>query len=797
MTEQLNFRSFFHFLGRNRLYTFINLLGLAISLMFVILIADYTMRGVLCDDFHTKADRIRVIHHEGGFGSGYYLQQYLLERYPEIEMTCAVSAGDSDFVKVGNDEKLNVKVLYADSTFFRMFDFELLSGDREQAFATRSNVILSESFARKVFGSFNPLGQPLRFLDDEGEDGESDAQARTYVVSGIMRDIDRSVIPKADILVRAERLPEINGSHNKTMDNAGSMATFLLVHEQADIDAKIPDMLDYFKEIYWLYSGNVYQKVLLTPLRKIYFADAGAYPVLTHGNWGFVSILFAVGAVILFFAMMNYVNLTVAQTGFRAKEMATRRLLGSSRAAVVCKLLLESTCMCAVAFLLALWMAVAAEPYVAQLFGSPLNVMGDLSGWTAAAYAGIVVVLGVVSGLLPAAIVSRFTPIDVVKGAFSYKVKALYGSVLIVVQNVITIALLTWAIAIALQIRHLVSMPMGYNTEDIIHIRANILHGYPQMHTFREELLREPCVEAVAMGCGTPHDRGNNNTMYVGPERMVSFQTFIADSVWFRMLGLELIRDNHINGYGLNQYALRELGIDEDTPNVKMGTDYHIDMAIGGIYRDFQVGTALDKPTPVMLRNIGDFDRYWKEGVFRGRMPWSILVKTRGDKSEAFAAVAAVFERLSGGQSFSNAKYIEDEISGDFDEQRRLLRIVSLFSLVAILISVLGLLAMSLYYIRQRQEEVAVRKVFGSTRGEVLKRLVSHFMLLVGVAFVIACPIAWYVIDRWLEEYSERIAISPLIFLASGVFAALVALATVWWQSCRAADANPVTTLKS
>ena len=793
MFRQLNFRSFFNFLGRNKLYAAINIFGLSVSLMFVILIADYTLRQLTCDDYHAKADRIYVIGNEERITSGYYLQKYLRDRYPEIESTCAVAVSGQSTdatqpVEVGL-QKYSATILFADTTFFRIFDYQLLDGDREQVLASRDNVVLSESFARKVFGTFNPMGQVIRFPDEE----------KSYVVSGVVRDIDRSVIPNMDIIMRAERLCDINSANDERMSNSGAVTTFILARPGADLTAKIPDMLDYFKEIYWIYKGNVYQHVTLTPLRDVYFLSQNNDGGFNYGSWPFVMILFGVGAVILLFAVMNYINLTVAQTGFRAKEMAARRLLGASRGEIILKLILESTFLCVVAFVIAFFLAAAVEPGASRLLGSKIGVWQDMTPAVVACYAAFIVVLGVVAGFIPAMMVSRYKPVDIVRGSFRHRTKMFYSKVLITIQNVITIVLIATSLTIGLQIRHLISAPMGYNTADILDVSTEIFTGKPQIAQFREELLREPCVEAVALGCGTPHDRGNNNTMQYGPDRMIGFQIFIGDSTYFRILGLERLRDNHLatredgnNALFVNQYALQALGIAEDATNFKVGENYTYNYDIAGVYRDFQLGSALDELQPVLLKYYDSPEEFLKKAY-----PWNILVKIRGDKTAAYNTVKSVFERISDGAVFTGAEYIEQEIEADYAQQRRILHIVGIFTLVAILISALGLVAMSTYYIQQKEQEVAVRKVFGSTRGEVLTRLVGNFMRLVGAAFVIAVPVAWYLLERWLQDYSVRISLSPLIFLASGAFAAAVAFVAVFWQSSRAADSNPVDSIKN
>lgn len=797
MFRQLDIRSWLTFLSRNRLYTAVNFIGLALALAFVLLVADYTVRQLTVDNYHTKADRIYAVCSEESVASGYYLQKYLRDRYPEIESTCAVVAicegadAGTTPVEIGR-QKFLASVLYADTTFFRMFDFTLLEGSREEALAARENVVLSESFARKVFGTFDPLGQTLRLDNDD----------RAYVVSGVMRDIERSAIPAADIVMRAERITETNAANDERMSNSGAGVTFLLARKGANLQAKVPDMLAFFKEIYWPYIGNVVQQVRLIPLRQLYFEPTNNTYRLAHGSRSFLFILLGVGLVVLVFAVMNYINLTVAQAGFRAREMAARRLLGASRGDIFFKWMLESTLFCAAALLFASSIADLFVPWASQLLGTKVAVWDDFSvpvaGWCLLA----VVVLGVISGLVPALLVARYQPIDIVRGTFRRHAKTVYGRVLIALQNVITIVLLAASITIGLQISHLVNAPLGYETHDILDIETSIFPDRSAMRHFCDELRSLPEVEAVGLGCGTPHDRGNNNTVLYGPDRMVSFQVFIGDSTYFRMLGLERLRDNHVadadgsaasrdfwasNVWYINQYALRELGIAEDAPEFKVGENLSQPIVIAGIYRDFQVGSALDAPTSVLLRVVKNPDDF---------QPWNILVKTGRDHAAAYRAVEELFQRTTDGATFTG-RYITDEIADDFAAQRRLLHIVGIFTLVALLISSLGLFAMAAYYIQQKRQEIAVRRVFGASRREMLTRLVRSFMELVGVAFVIAVPIAVWGLRRWLEEYSVRIALSPWIFLAAGLFAAIVALLSVGWQSRRAADADPVESLKN
>lgn len=777
--KNLDFKSYFNFLKRNKRYTLINLFGLSLSLAFVILIAHYVLHELSYDTQHPDADRIYIVHNEEHGASAYYLQKHLRDRYPEIESTCAVSSpgqstSDVERVEVG-DNKFMVRVLYADSTFFRFFGFKALRGDRERLLETRSEIVLTESFARQVFGQLDPTGMTVKFPEWEKE----------YTVSGVIENIDRSVIPEADVVMRAERITELNRSNNEHMGNAGGAVTFVKAREGADLMAKRDDMLSFFREIWWIYKYKGYNEVRLTPVKEAYFHIPDKWGALRVGNWNYVLILMIVGAVILFFAVLNYINLTVAQTGFRAKEMAARRLLGASRGEIFLKLILESLFFTLLALLTAIWMAVVLLDPAEYFMEIPFDLRDDLTWVNAGVLVGFLLLLGVVSGIAPAVMLSRFQPIDVVRGTFRRKSKMVYSRVLIAVQNVITIVMLVAALTIWLQLKFLIRAPLGYNTEDIVEVDNSGFKDVRQLVRYRDELLRHPEIEAVGLGQGTPM-HSNNNTMARGKDAQVSFQILKGDSVYFRIFGFEKIVDYGGANCFLNEYAVRELGLDADATNFKIGPNMEDNIPVSGVYRDFQFRTALDKPTSAMLRDYGEFNATDPQFY-----PWNLVIKTCADHEAAYRVLREVYGEVTG-ELFPNSSYITDQIARTYEPQRRTLRMVTLFTMVALLISTLGLVAMSTYYIRQKEQEVAVRKVFGSTSAEVLGLLLGGFMRTVGVAFVLAIPVAWYLMREWLDGYSLRIELSWWIFALAGGFTLLVAVGTVLRSSLKAAHADPV-----
>lgn len=780
MLRNLNFRSWFTFLNRNKLYTSINFFGLSIALAMIVLISTYTIRQLSTDSIHEKADRIYLVANEQGGVSGYYLQRYLRDRYPEIEATTAVSKEEEEVLVGNNRDKFNATILYADSTFFDIFSFPFVDGDRALFHAERRNVIVSESFAGKLVGSngmLSILGQPVRLSEEE--DG------REYVIAGIMRDIDNSVIPKCDLVVRAERLTEINPSNDERCSNAGAVCTFLLAREHTDLATREEDMLAYFKEFYWPYMFGLWEQVRLVPLLECYFSGIAAND-LNQGNRDFVWILFSVAFVLLLFAIINYINLTMAQTGMRAKEMATRRLLGASKGEIFTKLMLESILFTLLSAVLGAAVADLANPMACRLLDYDFTIWSAMSPAYIAGGIAALVLVGMLSGLLPALAIAAYKPIDVMKGSFRSRTKMLYSRIFIAFQHTITVAMLVAALTIYLQIRHLIRMPLGYETEDVLVVNNDIFHSRADVARFVDELRKLPCVEQAGVGNGTPLYGTNNNTF-----RIISFQQIQGDNAYFEILGLRLKSDNKPaeRTWYFNEYTFKLLGVDESVQQLQI--DENNTYNVGGVYYDFRLFHAMREQSAAMIYNHGEwnYDKNW---------PWHTIIKTRGDHARAVADIRDMLKRTHPEVLWSDewSGYLTDKIEELYGEQRRLSKIVVLFTLLAVLVSALGLLAISTYYILQRRQEIAVRKVFGSQHDQIVRRLVGSFLRLVTAGAVIAVPFAWWGMHRWLADYSYRIGLSWWIFAAAIAAVLLFASLTVLWQSIRAALENPIEAIK-
>lgn len=772
MNNILNFNSFIKFLSRNKAYTAIDIFGLSISLMFVILIAVYTIQELSTDRYQTKADRIYVVGNDTDMGSAYRLAYRIQERFPEVNKVCPMSPFKGATVFNG-DNKYSADLLLADLTFFDFFSFDLLNVSREQALSAKNHAVISESFARKAFPDTDPMGKSLRLNDSV-----------SVTVNGIMKDIKNSTIPYADVLLRMDNVKFFNYSlDDEGFSNAGGSVVFLMAKENADLQSKTDDMRTFFKEIFWIYQRGIWDQVTLTPLKQIYFSDLKS-SMLNQGDRKFVMILMSVGMLILLFAVINYINLTVAQTGFRAKEMATRMLLGSSRGELFVRLILESTLICFVSFLIAMFFALTWAPYASTLLATKLVLADALTPQTVLITLSVIILLGLISGLLPAFVISNAKPIEVVRGSFRKKTKMVFSKFFITFQNIITIALIAASITMVMQVNHLINAPLGYNTTNVIDINALVMDSREQAETFINEVSQLACVERVGMTQGTPFARRMNwSAQYEGNN--ISFQVLTCDSVCFNILGIQKLRDNHVTTdrvWYLSEQSMKEMGLSEDATSFKLD-DQDKAMTIGGIVKDFQTGNITNGIAPIILEMKKRAEIY----------PVSILVEVAGNPYTAMEEVNAVYKRITNLEF--GGKFIDQKVADSFEGQQRISRIVTLFAGIAILISLLGLLAMSTYFIQQRSTEVAIRKVFGSSNSQILIRLIRTFLLYVVVAFVLVTPFIRHFLKQWLSDYSYRIELSPLIFIASGIFCLLVSFIAVFIQSYRAANANPVNSI--
>lgn len=771
-------KSFWNFLRKNKLYAAVNLVGLTVSMAFVLLLAVYIQRQLTTDSFQLNADRIYVVANEDNVTMGYWLDKHLKNNFPEIEKGCCVANIASAAAFNIDGERVYGSTMAADSTFFEMFSYDLVEGNKADWRVSQDRCMVSREFANAHFGDKDPLGQIISF-NYEG--------SFQLTVCGVYEDFGNSILKAPDVLIRGDLMPLINTSHDEYMSNAGGGICFVMAYPGADLQARHSDILDWCEENFWVYKSQ-YDKVRIIPLRDMYFLNEGiryGSDTIQFGNRSFVNLLLAMCILLLAFAVLNYINMTTALTGFRAKEMATRRLVGADKRSIFFKVISESTLICGISMLLAILLAEALAPTASRILEYQVSVFKAVTPVNILLVLGFILVLGILAGIVPALLIQKAQPIEIVRGTLRLKTKTVYSKVIIVVQNVVAVVMLVSALTIGLQIRHMVSADLGYNTKDIL-VVDNAFGQTGQIRPLLDKWREEPCVEEVGQGDGIPLGGTNNWTMEMPDGHWVSFQQIQGDDKYFDILGLKVKQDNHQpNKWWLNEYAFKQIGIEETATEFQ--TAQNGTRSIGGIYYDFKIRPLEQDQSAAMIYNRGENpdDDY----------PWILLVKTTGDQAAAKKQVEAACKEVFPDRLFE-AQYIEEMIEDGFADESRVLNIVLIFTLLSILVSALGLFAMSSYYMQQEIRSVSVKKVFGADYSGVLKELVLSFMKMVGIAFVIGVPIAWFIMSRWLSGYGHRINLYWWIFVVAGLIVALIAIASVLYQSIKTARTNPAEALK-
>lgn len=792
---------FFRFLKNNPLYAVINVVGLALSLMFVILIGDYTYRQFSIDKWHKNHERIYVLGTENGNSllSWPDCAHSLKDRYPEVEDVCCVymhngkiKHEDRVYEEAQGDNAGNI--MLADSNFFRFFDFKMIDGDRETALDSPEKCVVTESLAKALFPDGNALGQPLqiegtRYVFVSDDNGDPYDSSLVYTVSGVIKDLDKTVfLNETAVIANFERAPQVLGYRlrNDLMASGplGSTLSFLMLRPGESLEDKIEDLTSYCIESIPVFNFYGNRKAAIIPLDDLMFAPQNTGAGLQTGDKSLLGILLAVVLAILMFAVTNYINLTVANTGFRAKEMATRRLLGSDGLGISLELIGESTLMVFISFIIGGALALLLEDKVAVLFKGKIDILKDINFSTVSVSLLFIVLTGIISGIMPTISLSKYKPIDVVKGSFRYHSKMVLSRIFIILQNVITMTMMAATLTILLQMSHLVKAPLGYNTENIFRVSSD------NPEVMRNALKSQPFVQEIGSFSGTSLD-GNYRSMSTRKDKdnnnlLVYLTTW--DKEFIDIMGINLVKDNHLSGdvKYINEELAGKLSLGDGESEVTWGDGSVTQVA--GVFSNFHMTNILDPYQPFMI-TVKDTDEIEDP---------NFMVKTDGSP-DARKKLCDLIKEVDGTTEDLDWKLqsVDDNIKASLNEEKNTMRIVSIFTGVAVLISILGFIGMSLFFIRQRKKEIGVRRIMGSTTNEVLSLLLTKFCAPLLVSFIFAVPLSWFVMGKWLEGFSYRIGLSPWIFIASGAVSLLIAVVSIFFQTLHAAHSNPADAIRA
>ena len=796
--------SYLKFLCRHRLFTLINIVGLCLSMAFLLLLGDLIYRQTTVENYQTRRDRTFIVGNEMCMMSNFRVGERLKERFPEVEDWCSMAGYGMTF-NIGG-QKADTKVLVTGKNFFTFFDYRLLTGDRQKVLSAPNQIVVSKSFAQRYWPDESPIGKEMVLGGDEMELGDAkDKQPHiTYTVSGIMDDFDRSIIPDGyDCVFNIDNLRHFHYSAwSEQMNNASCCVLFLLQRESCDLRGKIPAMRDYLKTFFWLYQMEAAKELTLTPFSTLYYdameCSLGQEDV-NHGSRDMAHLYVVVALLVLVFAIFNYVNLSVSLTTERSKEMATRRLLGLSRQQVFGRLIIESILFTAVAFAIGYLLALVLQDKAIEMTNCKLDLLKDTGINTIVVFLLAICAIGVLAGFVPASILSGYQPIDIVRGTFRRRVRQRWSHVLMVLQAVFAIVMLTITLLLSDSIRERMNRPLGYDIENILKTWDIAGLNENQRQTFRSKLLELPEVEAVGFGYGTPIEGLENQTVSADDGTVVSQRLLIGDSCFFNILNIHPEKVYSDRGWGVNHQLLRQFGKSDDTRKI-VTADEKVNIEVAAVYPDMVYQNVMreeEHPTPFVILNVKEFhdDEDTYVNRYYGKVRQA-LVKYHGDRKKVEDAIKRQIRAITGHEA-SDVHSLTQSHQDWYKDYERFLRVLMVFTIVALLIAVLGLMAMNSYFVSQRRREIAIRRVFGAEISSITLHLLRTITIQSLIATVIAIPLAYWLapIIGSISGLSIQMRFMPL--LAALIIVLAVNLLTAAFQSWHSAIEDPIKNLKN
>ena len=782
-------KSYFRFLWRNRLYTVIELAGLNVSIGFVILLLCYTIQQYSITREFEDRERIYVMGLSNFTSTPYGIADGIRGKIPEVEQVARYMDMYENAVETG-DMEYNASMAYVDPEIFDLLGKRLEEGNIPDL-EDWSNVFVSESFANRI-GSDGKgvLGRRINIKDQQ------------LTVAGIYKDIGKSVFHRSDIILNIRHPELMKGSIDNPLFMIMGAATLIKAREGTSPAVLSEKINSVYSSLYGATDMAFLENRSLTRIDELYFADISSQ--FTQGDRKLVNNLLTVGLVLLLCAVFNYINLNTALTGKRAREMATRRLLGTSRSGIVIKYIQESFLFTALCFAIGVAIALTFAPVMNNLLaGSDGSYwkeidMGEIvrPGYILF-FLGIYVIVSLVSGVIPAVLASKFTPMDIIRGTFRLQSRLVFSKVFIVLQNMAAIVLIALSITMEAQMKHMLARPAGCNPDDLFFLQTPFNDS--NITVFKERLQELPCVEEAGYSYDIP---GKISLQLTSPKDEITgryYQCYIlrCDSVAFNMFGFNIIRkfgDPVPGSLWISEMAMKDSGSTPPYDDISSTSRLRIYKDIGGVLSDFIVNDV----TRVKENDYGAVEIIGQEDISSS----SILLKTRGDHKEAGKAITETASRLyseifGGEMGMSGSGYIGDIQKKDLSDVRNSVRIIELFMILAVIISAMGLTAMSIYHASENSKSIALHKVYGGTVGSETGRNIRVYMLMTVIADLLAVPVAVILCQRYLQGFPYRMDLPVWIFVVTVAVSLAITAVSVLWQVSSAARADPVDALKS
>jgi putative ABC transport system permease protein len=799
----------FRNLTKQRFYAFINILGLAISLSSCLLIALFVMNELSYDKFHQEAENIYKVGSSGNIGGQDFTTEFtappiaetLRKEFPEVNTVTRIfplSVGEI----VHHDSKSFVeeKVIAADSNFFKIFSFKLLKGNPETVLTEPNTIVLTESLAKKYFADQDAVGKVIALGEEK----------KAYEIVGIVEN------PPHNSQIDFTMLVSISSYEVVKYFDWSWIWSAVITYVKLNPDASAADLEAKFPKMVHTYAGNTIQrifgmsmddyekkggglKLFLQPLTKIYLNSTGIEGgYLKRGNIQYLFIFIIVAVFIIFLACINFMNLSTARSTSRGKEVGIRKVLGTGRKTLIYQFLTESILIT----IIAMFIALALTQFFLFYFNSFLfeNFQASLTANTNILILlfSIVIIVGIGAGSYPAFYLSAFKPVDVLKGKMNVSFSGnKIRSTLVIFQFVVSVSLIICTLLVFMQLNFLRDKNLGIDQENVIVLSS----GNEKQHfkpAFKNEIDALSVVAQSSMAEGGPgktygmelfipegNDQQNDMLINYFSADYDFLNTFKIDVVRGRNFSREFPSDaDDEKGVVLiNEAAAKIFEWKDPIGKHLIGKDDGRPREIVGIIKDFNYESLHKEIAPLVIR-------------FAPKNNFMYVRLKSGNINTSLQAVEKLWKNNNPATPFQYA-FLNQELASFYHSEQRLGKIFMTFTSLAIFIACLGLFGLIAFTAEQRTKEIGIRKVLGATVANITYMLSKELIKLVVISNLVAWPIAWYIMNKWLQDFAYRIEIPWYVFIGAGSLALIIALMTVSFQSVKAALVNPVESLKS
>jgi putative ABC transport system permease protein len=792
-------------MSRQKMYSSIKVGGFALGLATCIVIGLFIRHELSYDAYYKDGANIYRVYnemngpeHEKWTAFPAPFSSIMKDNYPEIIKAARLipykwfNAGNNLFRRDDQlENSFEEGFAYADPELLDILEIPMIYGTRADALSKPNALVISKSKAEKYFKDEDPTGKTV-FLNDD--------QTQPFTIGGVMQDFPASSHLKFDFLITLTGKEFWPGE--QTSWCCWNYNPYIKVKPGTD-PVELEKKLLGIKKIYLDYlmkeknasleDVRKYHVFRLQPVRDIYLHSAGIHDIIPHGDIRYMWLFGGIAVFILALACINFINLSTAKSANRAKEVGLRKVVGSVRGYLVRQFLTESVIFSIVSFVLAVFIVWFSLSYFNALAGKTLAIPWD-SWWFFPVLAGSALFIGVLAGIYPALYLSAFKPIDVLKGSIARGVKnSKMRSLMVVFQFTTSIVLIIGTFIIYRQMEFILSTNIGYDKDQVIMLQgANTLDK--QQQTFKDELLRLSGVENVTISQYFPVEgttRDQNMFWRDGKsqeDKGIGAQRWYVDEDYINTMGMKLVEGRNFNKelasdsqvVIVNQAMAKALGLKKPLGERIMNWETY---TIIGVVEDFHWANMKDEIQPLCF--------------VRGRWGNIVSVKVKqGKMSDVIQSINSVWNRFLPHQPLRYT-FLDESYARMYDDVQRMGRVFASFAVLAIIVACLGLFALSAFMVEQRNKEISIRLVLGASLRNIFRLLTENFIKLVLVSFVIAVPLAWYMMNKWLEDYKYRTDITWDVFIFSGSLAVIIALLTVSYQSLRAALVNPAQNLRS